>query len=204
MVGLVKQSLYKTLGRACLSWSELEEVILDIELALNNRPLSYVEDDVQLPILTSNVMMFGIPNHLPEEVADDVEDTDLRNRARYLRKCKDSIWSRRTGEYVKALRERHNLKNDSKTPSLKEGDVMLIESWERNVTEASRVSESLQAAKLRAGKSYLDRAVQKLYPLRVQDQLNPEAKAFRSRRRVAADAAETMRIIVTEEEEEQS
>ena len=131
MVGLVKQSLYKTLRRACLSWMELEEVILDIELALNNRPLSYVENDVKLPILTSNVMMFGIPNHLPEEVADDVEDRDFRNRARYLRKCKDSIWSRWMGEYVKALRECHNLKNDSKTPWLKEGDVMLIKGEER-------------------------------------------------------------------------
>ena len=79
MVGLVKQSLYKTLGRSCLSCSELEEVILDIELALKNRPLSYVEDDVQLPILTPNVMMFIIPNHLPEEDADNMEDADLRN-----------------------------------------------------------------------------------------------------------------------------
>ena len=70
----------------------------------------------------------------------------------------------------------------------------------------------VRAAKLRAGKSYLDRAVQQLYPLlscdvtklRVQDQLNPEARAFRLRRRAAADAAKTMRIIVAEEEEEQS
>ena len=77
-----------------MSWSELEEVILDIELALNNRPLSYVEDDVQLPILTPNVMMFGVPNHLPEEDADNVEDADLRKRAKYLRKCKDSLWAR--------------------------------------------------------------------------------------------------------------
>eukprot|EP00112_Aurelia_sp_Birch-Aquarium-sp1_P013008 Seg2741.1 transcript_id=Seg2741.1/GoldUCD/mRNA.D3Y31 product="hypothetical protein" protein_id=Seg2741.1/GoldUCD/D3Y31 len=221
MVGLVKQSLYKTLGRACLSWSELEEVIIDIELALNNRPLSYVEDDVQLPILTPNVMMFGIPNHLPEADADDLEDTDLRNRAKYLRKCKDSLWSRWTGEYVKALRERHNLKHDSKTPSLKEGDVVLIKGEERNrgkwsigiITNLITGRDGVvRAAKLRAGKSYLERAVQQLYPLelscdvtkqRVQDQLNPEARAFRPRRRAAADAAETMRIIAAEEEDEQ-
>ena len=107
-------------------------MILDIELALNNRSLSYVEDNVQLPVLTPSVMIFSIPNHLPEEVADDVEVTDLRNRARYLRKCKDSLWSRWPGEYIKALRERHNLKHDSKTPSLKEGDVVLIKGEERN------------------------------------------------------------------------
>ena len=49
-------------------------MILDIELALNNRPLSYVEDDVQMPILTPNMMMFGIPNHLPEEDTGNIED----------------------------------------------------------------------------------------------------------------------------------
>ena len=66
----------------------------------------------------------------------------------------------------------------------------------------------VRGARLRAGKSYLERAIQQLYPLdlscdvmrqRVQDQLNPETKAFRPRRRAVADAAETMKIIVEEE-----
>ena len=57
MVGLVKQALYKTIGRANLRWPQLEEVILDVEIALNNRPLAYQEDDVQLPALTPNVMV---------------------------------------------------------------------------------------------------------------------------------------------------
>ena len=43
LVGLVKQALYKSIGGANRTWSELEEVILDAEIALNNRPLSYVE-----------------------------------------------------------------------------------------------------------------------------------------------------------------
>eukprot|EP00112_Aurelia_sp_Birch-Aquarium-sp1_P023947 Seg734.10 transcript_id=Seg734.10/GoldUCD/mRNA.D3Y31 product="hypothetical protein" protein_id=Seg734.10/GoldUCD/D3Y31 len=138
-----------------------------------------------------------------------------------MRKCKDSLWSRWTGEYVKVLRERHNLKHDSKTPSLKEGDVVLIKGEERNRGKWSigiitnRITGRdgvMRAAKLRAGKSYLETAVQQLYPLelscdvtklRVQDQLNPEARAFRPRRRAAADAAETMRVIAAEEEDEQ-
>jgi hypothetical protein len=51
MVGLVKQALYKTTGKANLRWEELEEVLLDIETVLNNRPLNYVEDDIQMPTL---------------------------------------------------------------------------------------------------------------------------------------------------------
>ena len=94
LVGLVKQALYKSIGGANLTWSELEEVILDAEIALNNRPLSYVEEDIQLPVLTPQSMMFGQPNLLPEGDVDSVEDKEMRKRARYLRRCKDVLWSR--------------------------------------------------------------------------------------------------------------
>ena len=52
LIGLVKRALYKTIGQGSLRWDELQEVLLDIEVALNGRPLSYVEDDVELPTLT--------------------------------------------------------------------------------------------------------------------------------------------------------
>ena len=93
-MGLVKQALYKSIGGANLTWSELEEVILDSEIALNNRPLSYVEEDIQLPVLTPQSMMFGQPNLLPEGDVHSVEDKEMRKRARYLRRCKDVLWSR--------------------------------------------------------------------------------------------------------------
>lgn len=33
-------AFYKSMGRASLVWNELEEVLLDVEVALNNHPLS--------------------------------------------------------------------------------------------------------------------------------------------------------------------
>ena len=50
--GVMKSAFYKTVGQGQLSWDELIEVLLDIEIVLNNRPLSYAEDDIQLPMLT--------------------------------------------------------------------------------------------------------------------------------------------------------
>ena len=97
LVGVVKQALYKSVGRAKLTWSEFEEVMLDVEIALNNRPLSYIEDDVQLPVLTPSALMFGQPNLLPEKDADSLGNVNLRKRARYLRRCKDALWSRWSG-----------------------------------------------------------------------------------------------------------
>ena len=52
LVGLVKRALYKSIGNSCLSWDELQDVLLDIEVTLNNRPLGYQEDDIELPALT--------------------------------------------------------------------------------------------------------------------------------------------------------
>ena len=46
LIGIMKQSMYKAIGNGQLRWYELEEVILDVEITLNNRPLGYVEDDI--------------------------------------------------------------------------------------------------------------------------------------------------------------
>ena len=130
-MGLVKRALYKSIGRASLFWNELEEVLLDVEITLNNRPLDYIEDDVQLPILTPCAMMFGQPRLVPEENPDE-GDIDLRKRVRYLHRCKDVLRNRWTGEYLKSLRERHNLKHKTKEIIVKLGDVVLIQDSERN------------------------------------------------------------------------
>ena len=44
-MGIVKGSLYRTIGNGLLTWTELEEVVLDVEVAVNNRPLGYIQDD---------------------------------------------------------------------------------------------------------------------------------------------------------------
>ena len=77
MVGLVMSAMCKTIGQGYLSWKELQEVILDVVVALNNRPLGYVEDDFQLPTLTPNTLLFGQPNILPELVPYHIADPDL-------------------------------------------------------------------------------------------------------------------------------
>ena len=82
------------MGRGLLSWQELEEILLDVEVALNNRPLSYVEADELRPILTPNVLLYNQPNVMPELQHHQVEESILRKRARYLIKCKKAMWSR--------------------------------------------------------------------------------------------------------------
>jgi len=131
MVGIVKQAFNKSVGNGTLTWAELQDVVLDVEVALNNRPLSYVEEDVQLPLLTPNMLQFGRANLLPDPEARHQENPDLRKRARYLARCKDVIWKRWSAEYLRGLRERHN-KHSKRQLSLRSGDVVIIKGDEKN------------------------------------------------------------------------
>ena len=72
LIGLFKNAFYKSIGNGMLRFPELEEVVLDVEVTLKNRSLSYLEDDVHLPVLTTNSLLHINPRHLP------VPDKDLR------------------------------------------------------------------------------------------------------------------------------
>ena len=172
-----------------------------------------------MPTLTPSILVHGEPNIIPEEEADAIEDKDLRKRARYLRRCKDLLWSRWTVEYIRSLRERHNLKHKTNRMDCKEGDVVIIKSDERNrgkwkidiVVKLIQGRDGIpRAARLRAGKTYLERPVQFLYPLELscdlrtiaeEPTLNPGGIEFRPRRKAATDAEAAVRIIAEEDEE---
>lgn len=66
LVGVVKQAFYKAIERALLMFDELKEMVLDVEVAVNNRPLSYVEDDVEFLVLTSATMQLRMWTYLRE------------------------------------------------------------------------------------------------------------------------------------------
>ena len=216
IIGLVKQSLYKTIGNSTLKFNELEEVLLDVEETLNNRPLSYVEDDIQLPVLTPNSLIFGeSPNVIPPE--DDsrlVEKGDLRKRFKYVMKCKNNAWSRWSQEYLKGLRERHNLKHKVMKSEPKIGDIVMVKGENKNrgswklgvVINIFPGSDGvIRAVELRCDNgSTLQRPVQLLYPLELscdiekpvdEGPLNAEAREFRPRR----NAAEIAKIRISDQ-----
>ena len=219
LVGLFKRAFFKTIGGGMLSWTELGEVVLEVETQLNRRPLSYVEDDVQLPLLTPATFLFQRNNRLPEQEPWREENLDLRKRAKYLKACKDALWKRWTREYLTALRERHNRNSDGKPRSLKTGDVVIIYSEEKNrgkwplgvVMQLFQGRDGVvRAVKLRAGKTYLERPIQHLYPLELScdnprravapPPLNAEAPVFRPRRDAAVAANLRIRDVIHDAE----
>ena len=219
-IGLMKQALYKSIGKGNLWWEELESVILDIETTINARPLSYVEDDVQMPLLTPATMLFGQPNLVPEEDPEQIEQSDLRKRARYPQRCKDVLWSRWSSEYLKALRERHNLNHKTREMKLTVGEVVLIKGEERNrgrwkigvVDKLIPGTDGVvRAVRLRAGNFFLERPEQHLYPLELScdravkdgsDPLNVHAREFRPRAAAGAARQRIAEIACDERAEE--
>ena len=115
LIGVVKRAFYKTIGAATLTWDELSEIMLDVEIQINRRPLSYVDDDVQLPTLTPSTFLFQRSSLLPEQEPWREEDVNLRRRAKYLKSCKEQLWRRWTRKYLTTLRERHNLNHKRKS-----------------------------------------------------------------------------------------
>ena len=73
MIVLVKDAFNKVIGCQLLLWQELEDVVLNMETTLNDWPLSYMEDDVALPILTPDSMMLPNIKILPDLQPHNVE-----------------------------------------------------------------------------------------------------------------------------------
>jgi hypothetical protein len=107
LIGIFKAAFRKTVGGGMLTFSELEEVVLDVETCMNNLPLSYLEDNPQLPVLTPNTFLFQRPHVLPELQPHRAEECDLKKRLKFLRATKNSLWNRWTREYLTGLRETH-------------------------------------------------------------------------------------------------
>ena len=85
LIGLIKQILFMAIGKAHLKWAELEEVLL-VLVNLNNRPLTYIEDDIAHQPFTPNSILLGHGVVLPtdEEVTSEDEGEVFRKRQKYV------------------------------------------------------------------------------------------------------------------------
>ena len=119
--------------------------------------------------------MYGRANLLPELEPHRVERKDLRTRAKHFQRCKDALWRSWTGEYLRGLRERHDLKHDGKLSSApKVSEIVIIKSdaknrgkWKMGVIDAliPGIDGVVRGAKVRTGETTLERPIQHLYPL---------------------------------------
>ena len=188
MVRMTKRCLKKKLGKARVSYEELETVLIEIESVINNRPLTYVGDEIDKGPITPNHLIYGrklLPvNH--RGVLKEKHDIVLNNekavkRIQYTQHLINHFNQRWQKEYLLNLRQYHNLKvKENAKKRIQKNDMVLIHNdgprlqWRLGKVKELLVSSDgeVRGAKIETvtpgyKSVVLERPLQLLYPLEV-------------------------------------
>ena len=185
VVRSVKRCLKKVLRKARLTYKELLTLLIRVEGVLNSRPLIYVYADQDGLLTPSHLVLGKRLLTIPAQKEFDTEyegRNELLKEDMYLRNVFQHFWKRWKLEYLTQLREQHR-HSKKKGPEAEVGDVVLIQednvkrlNWPIAVIESLLKGRdgSVRAATVRmfnkAGKpTTTRRAVQRLYPIEVND-----------------------------------
>jgi len=112
LVKSVKRCLKKTISGVRLTYEELLTVIIEVEMILNCRPLSYVSSEE--PLTPSHLLcgqqITSLPDSRSSEVEDrdtDVQPQDLEGRMCHLSNVMNHFWKRWRNEYLLELQNSH-------------------------------------------------------------------------------------------------
>ena len=127
MVRSTKRCLKKVLLNAKLSYEELQTVLFEIEMVLNNRPLTFTYEEPGDEVLTPNHLLFGrrlnFQAHSNESNSNNI---NLSSRFEHIQTVLEHFWRRWRNEYVLELREQHKAINHSINNVCEKDDVVLI------------------------------------------------------------------------------
>ena len=91
LISLIKVGLFRNIKKAQLTWAELEEVLLDIAIILNNRPLIYVEQEIYYPSLTPNSLILGRDVNFPDAAPHESESETIKKQQKYIKRSKEAL-----------------------------------------------------------------------------------------------------------------
>ena len=132
LVGVVKRSLLRVVGKTTMHRPELTTLLYEIEAVVNSRPITYLYDRVDEgeAITPSHLVTGKSLVQLPplHEVRVDYLDPQLcRERLKWLDKRKTDFWNRFVKEYLTELTQHHaNVKLPDSTRQVAVGDVVLV------------------------------------------------------------------------------
>ncbi|XP_065182717.1 uncharacterized protein LOC135813554 [Sycon ciliatum] len=187
LVGTVKRSLKKVVGRALLTVSQLTTILMEVSAVVNSRPLVYVDNDLQEILTPSHFLCLSATTGGVQPTADD-DDPDhievLTAAQNFLSVWKkgqrtlDQFWRVWRDDYLVDLRNSHTRKlrqarvAASEQPAV--DDVVLIRddmprgSWRLGRIVALHTSKDMEirsATVITAEKTELKRPLSLLYPI---------------------------------------
>ena len=133
MIGMVKDALHKALHGRKVHVEELVTLLCEVEAVVNNRPLTYLDNDVTNEILTPAHLLYGrkislYPFYEKEDVPVDFECNldvlvNFHNHLNFvINKFKCLFYDC----YLKTLREKHYLSQGPPSRTPMEGDIVIL------------------------------------------------------------------------------
>ena len=189
LIGLVKRSLRKAIGKLCLTYDQLLTILKEVEAVVNSRPLVYIEDDINssMTLTPSHFLTLNPTIGIPTYDADDNDHDFSPNESstdKLVLKWKKGLrhvqrfWKIWRDEYLKSLRERTQTRlREAKKRSQNQaqiGDVVLIKddlprgNWRiGKITELmTSFDNQVRAAKIKlASKRIISRPLCLIYPI---------------------------------------
>ena len=190
---------------------------MDIEINMNNRPLTYVEGESgEEQVLTPNTLIRGTNIYL---INDDKSDEDeLTRMQKRVAKAKNNAWKRWQREYINSLMESQRINGkQAKAPEV--GEIVLVVGEEKNRSEWKK-GKVLRQVKGRDGVTRgvvllhkgheIERPLQLVCPLeircteKIEDKKNDQRvkNTSREKRQAAVDAGKKIRDLLKKEDED--
>ena len=190
MVRTVKRALRKTIGRNSLTFEQLNTILIEIQAVVNERPLTYVQDNscgISYALSPSHLIngrrLGETPNSRQFEIISTYET--LTRKANYQKRLLSQFTNTWKQDYLLNLREAHaaNSRKDA-TPDISVGDVVVLQKdstkrvlWKLAVVQKLIVGSDgqVRAAVVKVGCSdsqpkLLARSIRHLFPIEVRAQ----------------------------------
>ena len=180
LVKTTKIALIKTIRKSNLRYEELSTILAEIEAMINDRPLTYIDEDSLQP-LTPAHLLYGSREANLYDTNFDFENNEqhLKGRYHHMKKVLQDAKKRWTKEYVTELRKyKKDGKAKRKDQDAKIGDLVLIENenTKKHLWQMGRVEELIKGrnnitrgaiVKIVKNESvkFLKRPIVKLFPI---------------------------------------
>ena len=137
MVQNVKRNLCKSLKNSQLNFEELTNVLVEVEVVINSRPLTYMspDDDIEKALTPAHLILGKRLLTLADGkiCLNEEDDTPkiLSKRAKYLRKLQTHFYRKWQSEYLSELREYHTARNSKArkgmaNAEIEKGEIVII------------------------------------------------------------------------------
>ena len=184
LIRSVKSSLRKTFGVKCLSRSELETTLCEVEACVNSRPLTFVGDELDAtPPLTPSHFLIGrtagvrVESVEEQGISEHAQDLCIREQVRLEQL--DKFWKIWCSDYIRNLPP--TVKGFVSKCKVKKGSVVLVKednvprmSWPLGVVEETFPGHDgiVRSVNVRTSKGVFCRPVQRLHELEISSPID--------------------------------